>query len=415
MTASPATAPSSAERSFKRYKEDVKERGKPFFPYAMFHDTVMSLVVVVVIIGLAVRLVLHVPGDDGERGRAGSGRSTTRRPTPGRRASSRGPDWYFYFLFYLLRIFKWPETVDPRHGRDPDDPADPPARAAVLRPAPRAAAARAGRSRSSPASSSSSRWACSPTRARPRRRSLGARDRRRSCGVGARSRASPTTRPRSRARRSSPRPAACNCHTYLGAGLDQPRRARPHRRSAPKRPGRRLLQRYVADPRAVREQRDAEVRRGRSARSSCTQLAIVPRRLEGRAGAAAEPLRPRCARLPRDNRRLRRAVRGAAARGARRGRLRGRDLRVARRASRCSRPSSTATPRCRATRCSRASPRARAARVTVYDPNDWQRAVRERLGAGRRLRRLPVLDGDARHARRRRDGEPDPPRGVASR
>ena len=21
------------------------------------------------------------------------------------------PDWYFYFLFYLLRIFEWPETV----------------------------------------------------------------------------------------------------------------------------------------------------------------------------------------------------------------------------------------------------------------------------------------------------------------
>ena len=21
------------------------------------------------------------------------------------------PDWYFYFLFYLLRIFKWPNTV----------------------------------------------------------------------------------------------------------------------------------------------------------------------------------------------------------------------------------------------------------------------------------------------------------------
>ena len=32
---------------FKRYKEDVDARGKPFFPYAMFHDTVMSLVVVV--------------------------------------------------------------------------------------------------------------------------------------------------------------------------------------------------------------------------------------------------------------------------------------------------------------------------------------------------------------------------------
>ena len=31
---------------FKRYKEDVDRRGKPFFPFAMFHDTVMSLVVV---------------------------------------------------------------------------------------------------------------------------------------------------------------------------------------------------------------------------------------------------------------------------------------------------------------------------------------------------------------------------------
>jgi len=38
---------------FQQYNEDVKSRGKPFFPYAMFHDTVMSLVVVLVIIGLA--------------------------------------------------------------------------------------------------------------------------------------------------------------------------------------------------------------------------------------------------------------------------------------------------------------------------------------------------------------------------
>ena len=37
---------------FQKYKDDVKTRGKPFYPYAMFHDTVMSLVVVSVIIGL---------------------------------------------------------------------------------------------------------------------------------------------------------------------------------------------------------------------------------------------------------------------------------------------------------------------------------------------------------------------------
>jgi mono/diheme cytochrome c family protein len=39
--------------AYQRYKEDVKRDGKPFYPYAMFHDTVMSLVVVCVIGGLA--------------------------------------------------------------------------------------------------------------------------------------------------------------------------------------------------------------------------------------------------------------------------------------------------------------------------------------------------------------------------
>ena len=34
------------QRVFHQYKADVKERGKQFFPYAMLHDTVMSLVVV---------------------------------------------------------------------------------------------------------------------------------------------------------------------------------------------------------------------------------------------------------------------------------------------------------------------------------------------------------------------------------
>ena len=39
---------------FQRYKENVKKTGKPFYPFAMFHDTVMSLVVVSVITGLAI-------------------------------------------------------------------------------------------------------------------------------------------------------------------------------------------------------------------------------------------------------------------------------------------------------------------------------------------------------------------------
>ena len=94
-------------RHFAAYKRDVEKRGKPFFPHAMFHDTVMSLVVVSVIIGLAV--VWH--GRPTARTRGSSARSTRTRPTRGRSSFIPRPDWYFYFLFYLLRIFKWPPTV----------------------------------------------------------------------------------------------------------------------------------------------------------------------------------------------------------------------------------------------------------------------------------------------------------------
>ncbi len=86
---------------FKRYKEDVAARGKPFFPYAMFHDTVMSLVVVCVIVGLAVIWkYTHLIGP-----------LYAAKADPGTTSFIPRPDWYFYFLFYLLRIFKWPATV----------------------------------------------------------------------------------------------------------------------------------------------------------------------------------------------------------------------------------------------------------------------------------------------------------------
>jgi menaquinol-cytochrome c reductase cytochrome b/c subunit len=86
---------------FQRYKEDVKRRGKPFYPFAMFHDTVMSLVVVSVIAGLAwvwkhYTILGPLLGEKAD---------------PGTISFVPRPDWYFYFLFYLLRIFKWPETV----------------------------------------------------------------------------------------------------------------------------------------------------------------------------------------------------------------------------------------------------------------------------------------------------------------
>src|SRR5204863_5624259 len=39
------------------------------------------------------------------------GAVSTAKADPGTTNFVPRPDWYFYFLFYLLRIFKWPETV----------------------------------------------------------------------------------------------------------------------------------------------------------------------------------------------------------------------------------------------------------------------------------------------------------------
>ena len=94
---------------FKLYKEDVQRRGKPFFPHAMFHDTVMSFVVVGVIIALASIWYFTSGEEPGDAGLLGP--RYAEQADPGTTQFIPRPDWYFYFLFYLLRIFKWPETV----------------------------------------------------------------------------------------------------------------------------------------------------------------------------------------------------------------------------------------------------------------------------------------------------------------
>jgi len=94
-----------------QYKKDVKERGKPFFPFAMFHDTVMSLLVVCLIVALAV--VWKYTADEGptDADSGWLGKLYDEKADPGTTNFVPRPDWYFYFLFYLLRIFKWPESV----------------------------------------------------------------------------------------------------------------------------------------------------------------------------------------------------------------------------------------------------------------------------------------------------------------
>jgi mono/diheme cytochrome c family protein len=98
---------------FARYKDDVKKEGKSFFPRAILHDTVMSLVVVGVIVGLA--CIWYFDAGDTPEGKGLKpgilGPLYTAPADPGTTSFVPRPDWYFYFLFYLLRIFKWPETV----------------------------------------------------------------------------------------------------------------------------------------------------------------------------------------------------------------------------------------------------------------------------------------------------------------
>jgi cytochrome c553 len=92
---------------FDRYKTDVKKEGKAFFPHAILADTVMSLVVVTVIVALA--CIWYLDADGVEAGVLGPW--YTEPAEPGTTDFVPRPDWYFYFLFYLLRIFEWPETV----------------------------------------------------------------------------------------------------------------------------------------------------------------------------------------------------------------------------------------------------------------------------------------------------------------
>ena len=77
------------ERYLQEY-ELLKKKGKPFFPYAVLKDSAMAFIVVAVIIVLALML-------GADQGPKVDPPTTTYVPRP---------DWYFYFLFELLRVIK---------------------------------------------------------------------------------------------------------------------------------------------------------------------------------------------------------------------------------------------------------------------------------------------------------------------
>ena len=83
------------QEAYLREYEVLKKKGKPFFPYAVLKDSVMMMIVALVIVAMAIIL-------GAEQGPKADPTTTTYVPRP---------EWYFFFLFELLRVIKPPELV----------------------------------------------------------------------------------------------------------------------------------------------------------------------------------------------------------------------------------------------------------------------------------------------------------------
>jgi ubiquinol-cytochrome c reductase cytochrome b subunit/menaquinol-cytochrome c reductase cytochrome b/c subunit len=78
------------KEAYLREYSILKNQGKPFFPYAVAKDSIMAVIVMIVIIFLAAMF-------GAELGPKANPTTTTYVPRP---------DWYFFFLFEVLRVMK---------------------------------------------------------------------------------------------------------------------------------------------------------------------------------------------------------------------------------------------------------------------------------------------------------------------
>jgi ubiquinol-cytochrome c reductase cytochrome b subunit/menaquinol-cytochrome c reductase cytochrome b/c subunit len=83
------------KEEYLREYAQLKAQGKPFFPYAVAKDSIMAVIVMAVIIAMS--LVLGA-----ELGSKANPTTTTYVPRP---------EWYFFFLFEVLRIIRTPSLV----------------------------------------------------------------------------------------------------------------------------------------------------------------------------------------------------------------------------------------------------------------------------------------------------------------
>lgn len=109
------------QRAFKRYKAGVASAGKPFFPNAVKHDLIAAVVVMAIIILMSVvwwskagcgeyfriscDTVQSVETQEKKGHHSFLGPLYEAKADPGTTKYHPRPEWYFYFLFDLLRIF----------------------------------------------------------------------------------------------------------------------------------------------------------------------------------------------------------------------------------------------------------------------------------------------------------------------
>jgi menaquinol-cytochrome c reductase cytochrome b/c subunit len=91
-----------------------KAEGHAFFPHAMFHDTVVNLIIVLMIVGMAVLWhatagPINPSHPTGQNGWLGA--LYEQKANPAVQTTEPRPEWYFLFLFELLRIFKEPAEL----------------------------------------------------------------------------------------------------------------------------------------------------------------------------------------------------------------------------------------------------------------------------------------------------------------
>ncbi|MFM8791841.1 MAG: hypothetical protein ACKOFX_05060 [Solirubrobacterales bacterium] len=76
------------KEEYLREYEQLKKKGKPFFPYAIAKDGVMFVLVALVIVVMSLML-------GAEQGPKADPTTTSYVPRP---------EWYFFFLFELLKV-----------------------------------------------------------------------------------------------------------------------------------------------------------------------------------------------------------------------------------------------------------------------------------------------------------------------